>query len=209
MSVHYRTVVGGYRVEPGMHFRPAGRVTGWIEPGRGHHRSADERTLLVRAIRWRETARIRGPVDDGWAVEYLEWFRRGAVALTDRPVLALKHLKHGGSVVGSTLALFDEPYGLDAVVDVAASPIGDGVLDLVARNGRVPTSIGFFQPRGGFVLHDGRPPGVERTRVELFEIAIVAEGAYAGSYVAGPVGRPSNGELAKRVSARLPALAGG
>jgi hypothetical protein len=137
---------------------------------------------------------------------YDEWFTRGAVKLTDRPGLWLKHALHGGHRCGETLALLDEPLGLDAIVEVAETPLGDGVLDLVDRNYRVPVSIGFLQLPGGFKIHDGPTPGVERTAVELREIALVDAGAYRSAFVKHGIARPTNAELATRSVARLAEL---
>lgn len=194
--LHYR-VVGGYQLAPDMHIRPGGRIGGWLEAAPTHLRSAGDRTLLGRLVPWRTPARI---VSEG-QMTYLEWFTRGAIGMSDRPVLSLKHLAHGGHVIGESLALLDEAWGMDGILEVAEGRLGDGVLDLVDRAQRVPLSIGFKSKPGGFRIHDGPTPGVERTAVELLEVAVVAMGAYSDAHVVSRMPRPSNADLARRMTA--------
>jgi phage head maturation protease len=196
-------------VEGDVHYRQCGRILGL-----GYLRSAttgeDDRTYQVRILPWDTPADIYG-VKDGESGTaqflYREWWRRGAIDLRDRPPLTLFHRRHGGTECGSTLALSDQSWGLDGVIQLDRTYAGDTVQALLQRVKRVPVSAAFESDAGDYIRHNGSTPGIERIHARLTEISIVERGIYVDAYIAGRIRTPSNQELAKQISHGLPALA--
>jgi hypothetical protein len=161
------------------HFHAAGRVMGWTGATAVRLRSAGQRLLLAHIVPWGQPVEIQG--DKG---TFLEWFRKGSIDRSSRPVLMLKHARDGGQPVGTCLRLFDTPMGFDGVFEVFAGDLGDGVLDLIDQHRRVPCSAGFFPLPHGHRIHGEAPlPGVERVGVDLAEVAICHAGAYPQAFV--------------------------
>src|SRR5262245_11600217 len=119
---------------------------------------------------------------------YLEWFARGALRLPyPRPPFAVNHIELGGTRVGYVVRLIDAPMWVDAVAQIDDSPAGDAFLEGIGGDGgRLPVSIAFKALDGGTVRRPADPvnrlPGLQRTRVELRDIAVVDAAQYEGAY---------------------------
>lgn len=112
--------------------------------------------------------------------ELTEVFVQGAFAhqlnAAHRVKFTRNHLSHSGEVIGRALELREDPAGLWGAFLVSRTPLGLATLELVRDRALDELSIGFMQPRGGSQrLADGT---IQRTKVNLFEVSLVADGAY-------------------------------
>jgi HK97 family phage prohead protease len=164
-------------------------------------RSASKRLVCGRVVPYRHDQYIHEALT--------ERFERGAFnhQLRSPNRVGFYHLhsnQHGGTHIGHGVLLRDDPGGLWGEFKVAASTLGDHYLQM-AREGMLRQwSIGFVPDRE---RRDGTT--VVYTRANLFELALVPEGAYGDlAAVAAvrvkvpPMARDTL--LAKLPAARLP-----
>lgn len=97
------------------------------------------------------------------------------------------HVPHGGVIIGKTVELREHADGLYGEWRVSRTAVGDETLELIKDGLLTELSIGFREyPSTNKVRSNGT---VEYTRADLFEVAIVPEGAYgAGAVVTGTRG---------------------
>ena len=96
-----------------------------------------------------------------------EWFTRDREPPVDQAVLAVTH---GGRRAGQVIEWRSTVLGLDAVLLVEESEIGDGLLQLLDKHGTLPLSPAF---RGTKVRHS---TGVQWRNLAVRELAVCAEG---------------------------------
>ena len=109
-----------------------------------------------------------------------EEFDRGAfdhqLRAANRVRLAREHVQLGGTLIGAARTLEDRPQGLYFEARVSKTAVGDETLELVNDKALRQVSIGFRErPHGNRRTDDGV---LHRTAADLFEIALVMEGAY-------------------------------
>lgn len=132
----------------------------------------DGRTVFGRAVPYGAPQYIY----DGLTEE----FDRGAfdhqLKAANRVRLAREHVQLGGTLIGAARSLRDEPGGLMFEARVSKTVTGDETLELVHDGALRQVSIGFRErPHGNRRTDDGV---LHRTAADLFEIALVMEGAY-------------------------------
>jgi HK97 family phage prohead protease len=139
--------------------------------------------------------------------ELTEQFAVGSFAhqldAANRVKVGREHIGLGGSLIGRAATLREEDHGLYAELRISPTPLGDETLALLRDGALTDLSIG-FRPRQHRVLADGT---VEYLRADLFEIAVVLEGAYGEAAVATAV-RSERANLARAaaLTARFPVL---
>ena len=117
-----------------------------------------------------------------------------------------EHLKLGGSLIGRPTLLRDDAMGLYSELRVAATSLGDETIELVKDGALTDLSVAFREKQ------NRRLPGniLERVTADLFEIAVVLEGAYgeAANVMAVRSENASLGNLekARQIIASLPPL---
>lgn len=109
-----------------------------------------------------------------------EEFDRGAfdhqLRAANRVRLAREHVQLGGLLIGAVRALRDESDGLHFEARVSKTVAGDETLELVKDGALRQVSIGFRErPHGNRRTDDNV---IHRTAADLFEIALVMEGAF-------------------------------
>lgn len=93
-----------------------------------------------------------------------------------RVKLAREHMMMGGTLIGRGLEARDDAAGLFTSLRASKTPAGDEAVELVRDGALDELSVGFHtRPRGQRTLPNGV---VERTKVDIFEVAIVTRGAY-------------------------------
>lgn len=107
-----------------------------------------------------------------------EQFRSGAFRhqfkAAHRVKLAREHIPLGGTLIGRAVELRDDAAGLFGRWRVSATPVGDETLELVRDGALGDLSIG-FRERQNKRLPNGT---IERVTADLFEVAVVMEGAF-------------------------------
>lgn len=109
-----------------------------------------------------------------------EQFARGSfnhqIKAAHRVKFARGHLSLGGILIGRAGELRDDASGLWGSFRVSKTLTGDETLALIEDGALDELSVGFYERKGGNrTLPDGT---LERTRVDLFEVAAVEFGAY-------------------------------
>lgn len=109
-----------------------------------------------------------------------EEFVRGAfdhqLRAAHRVRLAREHVGLGGTLIGAVRNLRDEADALHFEARVSKTPTGDETLELVNDKALSQVSIGFRErPHGNRRTENNV---IQRTAADLFEIALVMEGAY-------------------------------
>lgn len=130
----------------------------------------DGRTIFGIVVPYDAPTRI----DD----KLVETFARGAfnhqLKAPSRVKLAREHVMLGGKLIGSATLLRDDSAGLYAELRASKTPDGDETLELVKDNALDQLSVAFRERQnrrlGGGVT--------QRVKADLFEIAVVMEGAY-------------------------------
>lgn len=160
---------------------------------------------LYRAFRPELEVRSRGDgrTVHGIAVPYnapmritdslVEEFAPGAFAhqvrAANRVKFAREHMALGGTLIGALTSMSETPNGLYVEMRAAKTPVGDETLELIKEGALSHLSIGFRERE-----HRRKAGGiVSRTKADLFEVAVVLEGAY--------------GELASAAGVRSAAMA--
>ena len=152
--------------------------------------SADDRIVKGIAVPWDVEISV-----DGWLTES---FRRGVADHQNNPgglqriKFSSEHMYLGGKAVGVTRKLRNDSAGLYGEWYVSETRDGDDALTYALDNVMDQLSVGFRErPDGNEWPIDpatGRPSGrkVIRKKVDLFEVALVPEGAYGtGATVTG------------------------
>lgn len=142
-----------------------------------------------------------------------EQFARGAfnhqLSAANRVVYTRDHMAHGGSLIGRAVMLRDDAAGLYGEFRVSRTSLGDETLALIEDGVLSHMSIGFRarqdrQLRGGIT---------ERVKADLFEVAVVLQGAYGDAATVAEVreayeeedGTP-NLDRARQILGRLPVI---
>ena len=133
---------------------------------------ADGRTVFGIAVPYGQPQHIY----DGLTEE----FDRGAfdhqLRAANRIRLSREHVQLGGSMIGALRKLEDRPEGLYFEARVSKTVLGDETLELVNDKALRQVSIGFRErPHGNRRTDDNV---IHRTAADLFEVALVMEGAY-------------------------------
>lgn len=130
----------------------------------------DGRTIVGIAVPYDHPQRINERL--------VEQFSRGVfnhqLAAANRVKYSREHINLGGTLIGRATLLRDDAAGLYGEFRVSATPAGDETLELVRDGALSQQSIG-FRPVKQRRLQSGV---IERTRADLFEVAIVLAGAY-------------------------------
>lgn len=109
-----------------------------------------------------------------------EEFVRGAfdhqLRAANRVRLSREHVDLGGSLIGAVRTLEDKPDGLHFSARVSKTVAGDETLELIKDGALRQVSIGFRERPHGNRRTDGNV--IQRTAADLFEVALVMEGAY-------------------------------
>lgn len=130
----------------------------------------DGRTLAGIAVPWGKKIGIGG--------QQTEEFVRGAFAHqiesgAGRVILTSNHMVHGGVPIGVIKAMRDDSKGLHVEARVSKTQAGDETLELLKDGALSNWSIG-FRP----VTNEAVGSHVRRVKANLFELAVVPEGAY-------------------------------
>lgn len=133
-------------------------------------KGGDGRTICGIAVPYGRPQRIDS--------QLTEQFARGAFARqlnsAHRIRFTRDHMAHGGTLIGKTTLLRDDPSGLYGEWRVSATPVGDETLELVKDGALTDLSIGFREGQNrrlsGGIL--------ERVSADLREVSVVMEGAY-------------------------------
>ncbi|HEY3691261.1 MAG TPA: HK97 family phage prohead protease [Pseudonocardiaceae bacterium] len=162
-----------------------------LEDGRRHYRAGisdlelkpggDGRTIVGYAVPFDQPQRIDANLVEAFAPHSIDH----QVRALHRVGYWNLHSVHGGVEVGHIKYARAEAAGLYTESFIAPDdPDGDRTLDEIRSGARPEQSVGFDQGPGGSVV---RPDGVTyRTKVNLFELAAVPEGAYgSGASVTG------------------------
>lgn len=151
--------------------------------------SATDRIVKGIAVPWDVETNV-----DGWTIES---FRKGAVDHQMKPAglqrikFSKEHMYLGGAAVGITKLLRNDAKGLYGEWYVSETPDGDAALTYAEDMVMDQLSVGFRTRADGNEWPvdpaTGRPGRkVIRTKVDLFEVALVPEGAYGdGAVVTG------------------------
>lgn len=115
-----------------------------------------------------------------------EQFARGSsnhlMRAPNRMKFTRGHLVHGGTLIGRAVELRDDAAGLWGAWRVSATEAGDETLTLVEDGALDELSVG-FRARQNRRLDDGT---IERVKVDIFETAVVEQGAYGrGAVITG------------------------
>lgn len=130
----------------------------------------DGRTIVGIAVPYGKPVRIDP--------ELTEQFRSGAfnhqLKAAHRVRFTREHLALGGTLIGATKLLRNDAAGLYGEWRASKTAIGDETIELVRDGALREFSIGFRE------VHNRRLPSgaIERTRANLFEVAITMQGAY-------------------------------
>jgi hypothetical protein len=143
---------GGLAVDDELHFRRTGGRVFVREPG-------GDRRLFAKVLRWDKPVRLSTGVQ--------EWFTRDREPPLEPAVLAVTH---GGPRAGQVIQWRSSLLGLDALLLVDESEVGDGLLQLLDKHGDLPLSPAF---RGTKVRHS---TGTQWRNLAVRELAVCAEG---------------------------------
>ncbi len=135
-------------------------------------RGGDGRTVFGRAVPYAAPQYIY----DGLVEEFDHGVFAHQLRAANRVRLAREHVQLGGTLIGAARTLREEPGGLFFEARVSKTVVGDETLELVNDQALRQISIGFRErPHGNRRSDDGV---LHRTAADLFEIALVMEGAY-------------------------------
>lgn len=113
---------------------------------------------------------------DGLTEEFVSGAFDHQLRAANRVRLAREHVQLGGSMIGAARVLRDTPDGLYFEARVSKTAVGDETLELVKDGALRQVSIGFRERPHGSRRTDANV--IQRTAADLFEIALVMEGAY-------------------------------
>src|SRR5690606_11874528 len=130
----------------------------------------DGRTIVGLAVPYGQAVRIDAHLT--------EQFARGAFKAQLRAAARIPftrdHMAHGGTLIGKSLLLRDDPAGLYGEWRVSRTAAGEETLELVRDGVLDQLSIGFREGQNRR-LKDGT---IERVSAELREVSVVLHGAY-------------------------------
>lgn len=178
------------------------------------HAGGDGRTIEGIAVPYGRPQRIDARLT--------EQFRSGAFKhqfkAAHRVKFSREHIVLGGTLIGRAIELRDDAAGLFGRWRVSATPVGDETLELVRDGALEELSVG-YRERQNKRLPDGT---IERVSADLFEVAVVMEGAFGQSAMVSAVrsagaggcscggctcgSGPSNMDKARQVLAQIPVL---
>jgi HK97 family phage prohead protease len=148
-------------------------------------KGGDGRTVRGIAVPWDEWIDVYG---DGWLYES---FTKGAVdhqfSALQRIKVADRHMYRGGKLIGVTRTAKNQRSGLYWEGYVSKTPDGDNALELANDGALDQLSVGFREVDGGNKFRVDPetnlelPNWIQRVKVDLFEVALVPEGAYGAS----------------------------
>jgi len=176
----------------------------------------DGRTITGIAVPWGAPQRINDNLTEEWSPGAFNHQLKAA----NRVSFAREHMDLGGTLIGPVTALRNDGSGLYMEARASRTPVGDETLELVRDGALRDLSIGFrSRPGGDRLRSDGT---VVRSKADLFEIAVVRQGAFGDlANVTGirshsdgdrcavcgqATGGPSNLDVARQVLASLPML---
>lgn len=114
---------------------------------------------------------------DGLTEEFVRGaFSHQAGIQRSRVRLAREHVQLGGALIGNVRKLEETDEGLRFEARVSRTVAGDETLELVKDGALAQVSIGFRERPGGSVRTANNV--IQRTAADLFEVALVMEGAY-------------------------------
>lgn len=190
---------------------------------RASAKGGDGRTIMGYAVPYGRPQRINDQLTEQFDLGVFAHQVRAA----NRVKFSREHLDLGGSLIGPTTLLREDPKGLYWEARASKTPLGDETLELVKDGALRHLSVGFrSRPNGSVRLPSGV---VARRKADLVEVAIVLEGAYGDSARATGVrsadaldeelaaevccvhcraagGEGSNLEAARRILAGIPVL---
>lgn len=114
---------------------------------------------------------------DGLTEEFVQGAFNHQLRAANRVRLAREHVDLGGSLIGALRSLEDRPEGLYFEARVSKTVAGDETLELVNDKALRQVSIGFRERPGGN-RRSAAGNVIQRTAADLFEVALVMEGAY-------------------------------
>ena len=139
----------------------------------------DGRTIYGIAVPYEAPQRINDSLT--------EQFARGAfnhqLRAANRVKFAREHIPLGGTLIGKVVNMRDDAAGLYVELRASKTPLGDETLELVRDGALTDLSIGFRERQ------NRRVPGniLERVTADLFEVAVVMQGAYGALATAAGV----------------------
>ena len=147
----------------------------------------DGRTIYGIAVPYNAPTRIDATLVEQFSPGAFEHQMRAP----SRVKLARDHMRLGGTLIGALSLMRDDPLGLYIEGRASRTPIGDETLELVRDGALNELSIMFGERQ-----NRNLPGGItDRVKADLYEVAIVLEGAY--------------GELASTAGVRAAAGSGG
>ena len=169
-------------------------------------KGGDGRTIVGIAVPYNQPQYI----DKDLTEEFLPGAFDHQLRAANRVRLTREHHGLGGHLIGRATELRDDARGLYGEFRVSNTPAGDETLELVKDGVLSHLSIGFRQPEGGY--RRSRAGVVQRSKVNLFEVSVVMEGAYSDEAVVtgvrsvgGGIQRSNLAEL-EQIIATLPVL---
>lgn len=128
------------------------------------------RTLAGIAVPWGRATRIRQDLTE----EFVSGAFDRQLKAPNRIKLYRNHSDHGGALIGRLVEMRNDAKGLYVEARVSPTMTGDETLALLADEVLDQWSIGFRE-----IENKRTPQGVvQRVKAQLFELAIVPEGAY-------------------------------
>lgn len=168
-------------------------------------KGGDGRTIVGLAVPYHAPQRI----DQSLTEEFVPGAFDHQLRAAHRVRFTREHFTLGGALIGRATMLRDDPSGLYGEFRVSNTPLGDETLELVKDGALSHLSIGFRERPGG----SRRTPAgvVQRTKADLFEVAVVMTGAYDENAVVTAVRSAAsnpkpNLERARQILASMPTL---
>lgn len=199
-----------------------GRAAPAVEPTNGDQirsftqplnrkKQGDGRTIFGIAVPWERWIDVYG---DGWLYES---FRSGTfdhqMNALSRIKAADRHMYRGGKLIGVTTLMRNDVEGLYWEGRASKTPDGDNALVLADDGALDQLSVGFRERAGGNEFRLDDETGLEmknwviRVKADLFEVAMVPEGAYDdGATVGGTRNRQHRELPSDRLAETLAAL---
>jgi HK97 family phage prohead protease len=137
----------------------------------------DGRTVVGIAVPYNRPQRI----NDHLTEEFVRGAFNHQMKAANRVSFARDHIALGGTLIGCAKMLRDDASGLYGEWRVSNTPTGNDTLELMKDGALRELSVGFRERRDG-----NRRAGnvTQRVKADLFEVAVVLEGAYgAGATV--------------------------
>lgn len=157
----------------------------------------DGRTVVGIAVPFNRPQRINRKLTEQFAPGVCAHQLRAA----NRIPFAREHIPLGGLAIGKTIELREDTAGLYGEWRVSKTPTGDETLELIKDGVYRELSVGFRErPDGSQTLPNGV---VLRTKVDLFEVAIVSQGAYGDAATVTGVRSLNDGYVVDDVPAQL------